>query len=119
MDKYLQSARDDMKFYTERYKTVLLDTQLACTHEELLEREWYSYADWLPAHPPIRVCSNCGLSEEGWGCGYFYLKDAPFRTVTKTTKANADTYRRGKLINNSNKGKLLRGELSLREFLER
>ena len=36
----------------------------------------YKYKDYsyLGALSPYRVCSECGLAEEGWGCGYKILQ---------------------------------------------
>lgn len=35
----------------------------------------YKYKDYKYLDParPYRVCSECGLAEEGWGCGYEIL----------------------------------------------
>jgi len=40
-----------------------------CTHGNIAECD-YSSSDYRDTFPPIRICLDCGLTEEGWGCGY-------------------------------------------------
>lgn len=42
--------------------------------------------------PPCRVCMECGLAEEGWGCGYLDLADEEGRDVVITDRSKALQY---------------------------
>lgn len=46
-----------------------------CPHpiESLREGEYEKAGNWGSATPPMRVCTDCGYAEEGWGCGYWKL----------------------------------------------
>lgn len=40
---------------------------------------------FFTAEPPHLVCTACGLSEKGWGCGYKKLKHAAYKEVPTIT----------------------------------
>jgi hypothetical protein len=42
--------------------------------------------NFFRAEPPHLVCIACGLSEEGWGCGYKKLKHAAYKNVPTITR---------------------------------
>lgn len=80
------------------YERARVDAQLACVHEHLLEAPHYDGIVFN--RPPFRVCTDCGLAEEGWGCGYQILKgEAHDRGVTREF---ADVHVRGAIHPNSN-----------------
>jgi hypothetical protein len=41
---------------------------------------------FFTAEPPHLVCTACGLSEQGWGCGYKKLKHADNKNVKQITR---------------------------------
>lgn len=54
------------------YSAAVYDVVSKCKHENVAECD-YMPSGWLPALAPERVCLDCGLAEEGWGCGYQLL----------------------------------------------
>ena len=55
----------------EKLKAAVLRECCACEHQHLAE---------MDDSPPWRVCLDCGLTEEGWGCGYELLR-APLERI--------------------------------------
>lgn len=107
----LKRMRDiAIQFFNE----AVIENQLACNHKNLAECDYYKIAEWLDAHPPIRICLDCCLTEEGWGCGYIVL----------TGKAGSidrdDLFKKrlGKMIMDRDKGHLLRKEVTLSELIK-
>lgn len=49
---------------SERDKA-LRELRAECAHTRLAEDN--------SAHPPMRICVDCGAEERGWGCGYQVL----------------------------------------------
>jgi hypothetical protein len=47
----------------------IIYAQEHCTHGDIAECD-YSSSYYRDTFPPIRICLGCGLTEEGWGCGY-------------------------------------------------
>lgn len=48
--------------------------QGSCSHDAVYETPMHD--GYMTTFAPMRVCSTCGWSEEGWGCGYGLL-DVP------------------------------------------
>ena len=48
------------------------ELQEACAHEAIIESDYFVI---MGTFPPRRMCTICGLEEEGWGCGYKHLGD--------------------------------------------
>lgn len=48
--------------------------QGACEHNNVAECD-YKPSEFFNTLPPMRVCLDCGLSEEGWGCGFRVLRE--------------------------------------------
>lgn len=68
-------------------KKELIDKTIAgCEHplNAIRELPYKSYA-LFPADPPYLVCTACGLTEEGWGCGYKKLRHAQNKNVKQIT----------------------------------
>lgn len=116
MDQKIIEAEQQFDQAHDNYKQTLIDVQCSCSHKNTVERKYFCIAEWLPAHAPVRVCLDCGLGEEGWGCGHIVVKNKPQRWITNKEEAK---YRKGKLICESDKGPLLRKEKSLRELLQK
>lgn len=39
----------------------------------------YEEGSWLGYQRPWLICSKCGYTEEGWGCGYKKLRHAEYK----------------------------------------
>lgn len=62
--------------------------------------------------PPKRICLDCGLTEEGWGCGHIVLKNqSPF--VGNIDRNVLNSLHVGLNITDEMKGPLLRKEKTL------
>jgi hypothetical protein len=71
-----------------RAKASLLSLIETCPHADVLEGE-YRPSDYGLSSPPFRVCTTCGLAEEGWGCGYTLLASNATRSVTEAKREHA------------------------------
>ena len=61
-----------------RRKQIIDEAHATCAHPIEARRECaHRPAEYIATSPPIRVCTICGYAEEGWGCGYWKLKE-PF-----------------------------------------
>lgn len=76
---------EEINKYVDRLKsaqydldTVINSVQAECKHNHVAECD-YQPSEFFNSLAPMRVCLDCGLSEEGWGCGFQVLKE-------KTTK---------------------------------
>lgn len=90
----------------ERHQSKIKETQKAlddaikqltelCNHTLVFEgksesRE--SFSGDMYDISPCTPCMDCGLAEEGWGCGYLDLDDAEGRNVIKTDRKKALQY---------------------------
>ena len=65
LDSRLIVATNRLEGAKREYDRVCREVVLSCTHPKIAECREIS--------PPWRVCRVCGLTEEGWGCGYKVL----------------------------------------------
>lgn len=65
-------AVDSAKVWAD---AVVKEVQEACTHTDIAECPFDGETEFRYALPPWRVCVDCGLAEEGWGCGFRTLID--------------------------------------------
>jgi hypothetical protein len=87
----LAEALDDLdERIQELYarKKVLIDLTVAgCSHPlEAIYELPYKPHEWLQADAPWLICSLCGYTEEGWGCGYKKLRHAEYAKPPTITK---------------------------------
>lgn len=69
-------------------KQELIDKTIAgCEHplSAIRELPYTPSAGLFVADPPYLVCTACGLSEKGWGCGYKKLRHAENKNVKQIT----------------------------------
>lgn len=70
INKYL----DRLKSAQSDLNSVISSVQEQCEHNHIAECD-YQPSEFFNALAPMRVCLECGLSEEGWGCGFKVLKE--------------------------------------------
>jgi hypothetical protein len=59
-----------------------------CDHDMEHMRELPSEDNgWLGYSRPWLICARCGLTEEGWGCGYKALKHAAYKDIPKISRS--------------------------------
>jgi len=111
-------ARQSLKEVSEFLKRTIVDAQINCSHESLAECNYVPSGTFTYARPPMRVCLNCGLVEEGWGCGYQVLRHKN-NVVGVPPISRDDLYslREGHIIDNEDKGPLLRKEKTLEDLI--
>jgi hypothetical protein len=77
------------------FAVAIKQIQKSCKHEQMVERDHYTI---ISTFPPARVCKDCGLAEEGWGCGYSRLRvkdehsDAQRERIPTIPKERFDAY---------------------------
>lgn len=89
--------------------------QKLCKHTKLAE------CDYLPSKgyggtPPMRVCLACGISEEGWGSGFYLLR--PRMTPAVISRDQLYRLRLGVALFDHHRGPLLRKETTVREMID-
>jgi hypothetical protein len=87
--------------------------QKHCNHEKLAECD-YNHRETFSSDPPIRICLECGLTEEGWGCGYKVLSAA----VSKIDRKELYRRREGLMITDEMKGPLIRKEVTVDDLID-
>lgn len=60
----------------ERRRLLIIDLQCTCSHPEIVARD-YIPSEYSCSTPPARVCTTCGLAENGWDCGHQLLSLGP------------------------------------------
>lgn len=68
----LKQERDEIGIKIQQLEFRLMDK---CTHpfDAIREGRYIPAGNWGSATPDMRVCTDCGYAEEGWGCGYWKL----------------------------------------------
>lgn len=83
-------------------RALLIEFQCTCSHREIVERD-YVPSEYGSAQPPARVCTACGLAENGWHCGYKLLSFGDEEYVKKArvvSQKEFAAYQRGRIHNN-------------------
>lgn len=101
----MKLSNEDINKYMDRLKsaqhelnTVINAVQSDCLHESIAECD-YKPSEFFNALAPMRVCLDCGLSEEGWGCGFRILREkVSGLTPRKISREDLYSIRCGKYI---------------------
>lgn len=93
-------------------KSAVATQQKKCKHVKIAECD-YVPSNGYGAFVPIRICLSCGMTEEGWGCGYIVLKG----TAVPIDRNELYTKRQGLMILDKHKGPLLRKELTVVDYV--
>lgn len=103
---------------SQELRAYICETQVSCKHPTVVEAPAI-HSPYGRSTPPFRVCMQCGMSEEGWGCGYIVLHGEPGRELTTVpTRAELNAHTRGLHIAERDKGPLLRGETTVEQLIE-
>lgn len=94
----IEALDAEIKALEARRRLLVMEFQCTCSHrnEDIVERM---------TTPPARVCTICGLAEEGWHCGYKLLNlgEEEYRRKVKTVSwKEFMAYQRGRLHENGN-----------------
>lgn len=117
MDERIPQALKTLNDAKTIYRQTIALIQTVCQHKNLVECEYKDHGRFGYS-PPYRMCTNCGLAEEGWGCGYTVLKDSiTTEPVNPITRDELFTNRVGILIKDEDKGQLLRKEISVERMI--
>lgn len=88
--KLLSDKLPEIYAEVERLRTQMrqiIDAAIeSCPHELAYVWEIPFREGPLFTHLPKRVCINCGLSEEGWGCGYRLLGKNVYSGIAAATE---------------------------------
>jgi len=76
MDERIKRLVKTSKTIKDMLNAVALEVQENCAHEECYECEYEESKFHGRAKPPCRICLECRLIEEGWGCGYKLLENS-------------------------------------------
>jgi hypothetical protein len=87
-------------------------TASRCKHSKIAECN-YEHREYSSSSPPSRLCLQCGLCEEGWGCGYLVLNTAMPLMLGRDELFKLATVH----IYDADKGPVLRREAVLSDLL--
>lgn len=114
MTPNIKKAKQAVDEAEAHLKDIVRMMQKRCKHRNLVETPYEpdSYGGF--SHPPLRMCCTCGMTEVGWGPGYVVLKGA----VHLASREAIYRQRMGLVINDDDKGPLLRKEITLDELID-
>lgn len=75
-------TKESITGLTLQLKTLITETQGICLHPRAVECDHLEQA-LGGVLKPLRLCTDCGLEEEGWGCGYTKLREAEITCVNR------------------------------------
>lgn len=73
LDK-IHKLEEELNSLKKRINKEIDSLQDKCSHKNIAEAGYIPSSYWRKATPPIRICLDCGLTEDGWGCGYKILR---------------------------------------------
>ena len=114
MNKALEKLLKKANRARAGFQRAVYAEQRSCEHREVEECDYRPFQGG-GALPPMRVCCNCGMTEDGWGSGYRVLRgDA--RTISRD-----ELYRKrsGLAINDEHKGPLIRREVTVIDLINK
>lgn len=114
MKKHLDRLQAKAAKANEEFILAVRAEQQTCAHETLAECQYQPsrVVDGY-ASPPMRVCLDCGIAEEGWGPGYVVLRGEA-RTISRDELYRL---RQGITISDDEKGPLLRREVTVAQMV--
>ena len=79
----LLDFHSQIKELEKEREELIKETCKNCKHpaEAVRERPYTKF--WDNSSPPWLICTECGLTEEGWYCGYNILKHAQYENPKK------------------------------------
>ena len=113
-EEVLNKAKED-------YQTARIKAQTLCDHPKIVEGESVSGDAVSSSEPPFRVCTKCGYTEEGWGCGYSFLTkgyEEDRITIPAVDRKTAYEFVRGRVISNDEHIQVKLGRKELEEILK-
>lgn len=97
-----------------RHTQAVQELQCACSHKHVAECPYVSN-EYLSSLPPMKICMDCFMTEDGWGPSYQVLRDIP----TSITREELYRMRRGLHVRDEMKGPLIRKEITVEELIRR
>lgn len=111
----IERKRHKLQLAKNELDNTVKSIQKICKHKNIFE------CDYQPlclggALPPTRICFDCGLTEDGWHCGYLILRGDRVGVISRN-----DLYRLriGLMITDEHKGPLLRNEISIQDLIDK
>lgn len=71
--KLHEIIRQKRKTCEKEINELILESQLNCAHEKVVEAPYDKDAYYFHS-PPFRVCEECGFAEQSWSCGNQVLR---------------------------------------------
>ena len=112
MKRHLEELRGNLEKARAALNSAVAAEQQICLHTTLEECDYLSMK-YSGALPPMRVCCDCGMTEEGWGPGYVVLKGEARQIGRDALYAK----RHGFAIQDHHKGPLLRREATVAQLV--
>lgn len=112
----IEALHKEIARLAARRQEVIKQRQKACGHDRIAECDWVQSNPYSRAIPEWRICLGCRMTEVGWGPGFRVL----FGEVAQKI-ARDDVYRMrlGLHIDDSMKGPLIRGEVTVEQLVDR
>jgi hypothetical protein len=116
MTRSVKDIEADIAKLKREHNDAIKKAQTTCKHKHLREVDYKKlYESCLP---PFRICLDCGMTEDGWGCGYIVLRGGD-EAIPSIGRDEAYRLRRGLMIWDDHKGPLLRKETTVAELVKK
>jgi hypothetical protein len=109
-NKTLTKMREKIAKKQQELAAAVADEQCVCKHEHVAEADYVS-SPYGRGMPPMRVCLDCGLSEDGWS---FYVLTAK---PTRMDRSEVYRNRLGFMLHGHHQGPLLRKEVTVAQLV--
>ena len=116
MTPEVKQALESLETAKNIFQTAVRSAQKQCEHNHLVECDYER--DFEFPRPPLRLCLDCGMTEEGWGCGYKVLKIKEKFGVTLINRNKLLPQRMGLFIREKEKNILIRNEKNLGQLID-
>jgi hypothetical protein len=114
----LAQAKADLQEAERVFRKKVAAAQKRCSHQALVECDYEETPVLGGCLRPWRCCQRCGISEEGWGCGYLLLKEPEECQIQSVSRQRLFAMCEGLRIHEDTKGPLLRRETTVRELID-
>lgn len=109
----LNQLIEEKKVFAQRFDRAIKEEQVKCKHTDQAECDYQSS---LSVFPPIRICLHCGMSEDGWGGGYYVLTA---KNVSHISRDDLYGLRLGLMIHSHEKTLLAQKKKTLKQLIEK
>lgn len=92
MHPFIIRAKKKVVNSQKELESTIEEVRKICKHNMICEVD-YQPNKYVETFPPRRMCLDCGLEEEGWGCGWKKLVEKDRTLIKAETREEFYGYR--------------------------